>query len=337
MNPAASACAESLDGLPVWSAPADVGWSQAMLERACGLAASLDTAALLVMAGGRVVTAWGSPGTAWNCHSIRKSLLSALIGIHEEEGRIDLEATLAAIGIDDRLGLSETERQATVLDLLTARSGVYHPSGYESPWMKRIKPPRHSAAPGTCWVYNNWDFNALGSVFRRATGADVFEEFERRIARPLGMTDFVPARDGSYVELEESEHPAYPFRMSARDLARFGELFLRRGRWQARQIVPEAWVEASVLPYSAAGVRGAYGYMWWVARDGILFPNAVLPPGSYAAVGTRGHFLVVVPALDAVIVHRVDTDREGTSVSIGAFGKLLRLILAAAPGRGEEH
>jgi CubicO group peptidase (beta-lactamase class C family) len=117
--------------------------------------------------------------------------------------------------------------------------------------------------------------------------------------------------------------------MTARDLARFGELFLRRGRAGGAQVVPPEWVAMSVLPYSDAGTGGGYGYMWWVGRDGILFPQVIVPPGSYAALGAGGHIVLVLPALDAVLVHRVDTDQPGREVKNGEVGRLVRLILKA--------
>lgn len=315
---------------PRWADPTSAGWSVVALAEAKAYAETLDTAAVMIVAGGRVVAAWGRVATHFNVHSIRKSLLSALFGIHEAAGRINLEATLKKLGVDDKQGLSEREKMATVLRLLTARSGIYHPSGYETPMMVARRPERGTAGPGMTWCYNNWDFNALGTIFRKLTGADIFVDFAERVALPCGMEDFRPHEHGQYVELQESDHPAYPFRMTARDLARFGELFLRRGRCNGRQIVPADWVEASVLPYSDAGTSGAYGYMWWVARDGILFPGAVVPRGTYAALGARGHKMVVIPTLKTVIVHRVDTDQKDTEVSSLKFGRLLRLILAAS-------
>jgi CubicO group peptidase (beta-lactamase class C family) len=312
--------------------PAAAGWSGDKLAAAKAYADSIDTEAVMIVARGRVVAAWGKVAADYNVHSIRKSLLSALFGIHEAEGRVDLEATLATLGIDDKEGLTEREKLATVLDLLTARSGVYHPSGYESPWMVSIKPARGSAGPGTTWCYNNWDFNALGTIFRRLTGADIFADFSQRIAIPCEMEDFRPGEHGQYVELPASDHPAYPFRLTARDMARFGELFLRHGRWNGRQVVPADWVAASVLPYSDAGVGGAYGYMWWVAREGIFFPGVIVPDGTYAALGAGGHKIVVIPALETIVVHRVDTDQPAKLVSNLQFGRLLRLILAASGG-----
>ncbi|HEY1053139.1 MAG TPA: hypothetical protein VGE39_25385 [Prosthecobacter sp.] len=69
------------------------------------------------------------------------------------------------------------------------------------------------------------------------------------------MEDF-SVKDGSYVTGRDSIHRAYPFRMTARDMARFGLLFLRQGRWQEKQIIPAAWVKDSVTPWSSTGAGG---------------------------------------------------------------------------------
>ena len=320
-----------------WSAvnPADAGWSADGLDRVWSYADTIATATLMIVQGGRVVASRGDLAHRYQCHSIRKSFLSALIGIHEDEGTIDLSRSLAQLGIDDKDGLSEREKAATIYDLLTARSGIFHPAGYESAWMKSIKEPRHSHAPGAFWSYNNWDFNALGTIFGALTGAGIHDDFQGRIAGPLGMQDFrfdEERRDG-WIEPDDcSVHPAYPFRMSTRDLARFGLMFLRQGRWRSRQVVPANWVATSVLPLSDAGPRGGYGYMWWVSRSGAGFPGVVLPDGSYSAQGVGGQYCLVIPSLDLVIVHRVNTDKKGEEVNRFAFGRLLRLILNARVG-----
>jgi CubicO group peptidase (beta-lactamase class C family) len=112
---------EDIGGWPRWSEPASAGWSAAALAEAQAYCETLATDALMVVTGGRVVCAWGNVTARYNVHSIRKSLLSALIGIHEDAGRIDLEAPIGSLGIDDRQGLTEKEKLATVLDLLAAR------------------------------------------------------------------------------------------------------------------------------------------------------------------------------------------------------------------------
>ena len=75
-------------------------------------------------------------------------------------------------------------------DLLEARSGVYHPALYETPAMAKQRPARGSHEPGTFWYYNNWDFNALGTIYEHATGSGIYDALDRLIARPIGMQDY---------------------------------------------------------------------------------------------------------------------------------------------------
>lgn len=309
------------------------GWRTEGLEHLRQVADSQDTDCLMIVQGGRTVFTYGDVSRKYLCHSIRKSFLAALMGSDVRDGTIDLGATLADLGIDDREGLSEVERAATVYDLLTARSGIYHPAGYETEWMQLIKEKRHSHAPGTFWCYNNWDFNALGTIFVQAVGRSVAHAFAERIAGPLGMQDFSLEGDtpDAWTEsFETSTHDAYPFRMSSRDLALFGQLFLNGGEWQGKQVLPQGWAEENVMPYSHAGASGAYGYMWWLERDGVMFPGVRTPSGSYSAVGAGGHYCMVVPTLDLVIIHRVDTETPGKVVSRHGFGRIVAAVLAAA-------
>lgn len=314
-------------------APEKLGWSAAKLREAREYAATIQTAAVMIVTDGRVLDEWGETARRFNVHSIRKSFLSALYGIHVHEGNIKLALTMKELGIDDNEpSLTEAEKQATVHDLLKARSGIYHPALYETASMKAARPARFSYAPGTFWYYNNWDFNALGTIFERLTKTNIFREFKARIADPIGMQDY-RIEDGSYVTGSDSVYPAYPFRMTARDMARFGLLFLRNGRWKDRQIVPQAWVKESTASYSDAGGSGGYGYLWWVAVDGRHLPGVDLPDGSYSARGAGGHYILVIPAYDLAIVHRVNTDIQGRSVSAAEFGRLVKLILEARPSR----
>jgi CubicO group peptidase (beta-lactamase class C family) len=143
------------------------------------------------------------------------------------------------------------------------------------------------------------------------------------------MQDFRP-EDVIYVTGDESRHAAYPFRISARDLARFGLLYLRGGKWNGRQIVPEEWVRTSTTGTQQIGANsGGYEYLWWIEVNGRHFANVDLGGGSFSARGSGGHVLLVAPAHDLVVVHRVDTDVQGPRVSYGAVGRLLALILAA--------
>jgi CubicO group peptidase (beta-lactamase class C family) len=125
-----------------------------------------------------------------------------------------------------------------------------HPPDLVGLGERQRRPARGSHPPGTFWYYNNWDFNTLGTIYEQATGTGIYEALDRLIARPIGMQDYRP-QDGVYFPGAASTHRAYPLRMSARDLARFGLLYLNKGAWAGKQIVPadiprEPWVcEAS--------------------------------------------------------------------------------------------
>jgi CubicO group peptidase (beta-lactamase class C family) len=309
--------------------PQAAGWSSETLKAARDYSATIKTSAVMIVAGGKVVDEWGETATRFNVHSIRKSLLTAMYGLYVADGRIDLTKTMRDLGMDDNEpSLTEIEKGATLHDLLKARSGIYHPALYETPGMKAARPKRGSHAPGTFWYYNNWDFNAAGMIFERAVKNSIFREFKTNIAEPLGMEDY-RIEDGQYITGPDSVYAAYPFRLTARDMARFGLLFLRNGRWGWRQIIPAQWVKDSVTAYSDAGESGGYGYMWWVAANGKHLPGVSIPDGSYSARGAGGHHILVIPAYDLVIVHRVNTDLEGNSVSGAEFGRLVKLVLDA--------
>jgi N-acyl-D-amino-acid deacylase len=313
-------------------APSDLGWSVDKLHAAREFTETLDTAAVMIVQDGIIVEQWGPTALPLMCHSVRKSLLSALYGPHVASGQIDLDQTLKQLGINDNEpSLTDIERGATLRDVLKARSGVYHPALYETAAMAAARPARGAHDPGSFWYYNNWDFNAAGTTFENLTGRSIFEEFADRIADPLDMEDFNRSRHTSYVTGDDSVHPAYPFELSTRDLARFGLLFVRNGRWGEQQLVPASWIKESTASYSDTGESGGYGYMWWVAVEGKHFPGVTLPTGSYSARGHRGQYLVVIPEWDLVICHRVNSFQADTAVSKADFGMLLSLILAARP------
>ena len=161
------------------AAPADMGWSETGLAQARAFSEQMRSSAVVIVQHGKVVAEWGDTTKPTELASIRKSLLNALIGIAVADHRINLDSTLGELGIDDNPpALTEVEKGATVRQLLEARSGVYHSALYEEPRMARMRPPRGSHPPGTFWYYNNWDFNALGTIYEHATGSGIFEALD---------------------------------------------------------------------------------------------------------------------------------------------------------------
>nr|WP_246726081.1 serine hydrolase [Rhizobium laguerreae] len=163
----------------------------------------------------------------------------------------------------------------------------------------------------------------MGTVYRQQTGEDIFRSFAERIAEPIGMQDF-SARDGRYVVERQSEHPAYPFRLSARDAARFGQLYLDGGRWSGRQVIPEAWVRAFTTAYFVTG-RGSmgYGYLWWTLSPDVFGPRAAL------ASGYGGQAIAIVPSKHLVVVQTVDLAENASGVRTSHFVKLLQQLTTA--------
>ncbi len=306
--------------------PASSGWSVEKLQAAEAYAASLKPSAVMVVRDGKVVARWGDVSRKVGVASVRKSLLGALYGIAVAEGRVNPGSTLAELGIDDKAPfLTAAEKRATVRDLLMARSGIYHRAASETRDMLRNRPARGSHAPGSFWWYNNWDFNALGTIYRQQTGEDIFQSFAQRIARPIGMEDF-SVRDGRYIAERPSDHAAYPFRLTARDAARFGQLYLDGGRWDGRQVVPAAWVQESTTPHSPTD-RGSmgYGYLWWTLNPGMFGAGAAL------ASGYGGQAIAIVPSKRLVVVQIVDPMQNPDGVRTSHFIELLKQIAAAAP------
>ena len=302
----------------------EAGWSSKKLQQARAYSVQIGSAAVLVVYDGAILVDWGNVDQRYLCHSVRKSFLSALYGIHVAEGNIDVNKTLAEYHIDDNPPLNVEEKKAKVVDLLTSRSGIYHDAAAENDAMTHDRPPRSSHAPGTHWWYNNWDFNALGTIFEQQTGTNIFEEFKKRIADPLEMEDFRLEHTFYQREPDRSIHPAYKFRMSARDMARFGLLYLRHGRWKDQQIIPEQWVKESTRAHcNIGGIYNGYGYMWWVCRSG-RFRNEPM----YSGLGVGGNSIEILPGAELVFVHRTDTYRK-KNVNPDVRLRLLGMILDA--------
>jgi CubicO group peptidase (beta-lactamase class C family) len=316
----------------VYVSPEDVGWSSEKLEEAGKFADEIGSAAVMALYDGKVFFSWGEVERNFQAHSIRKPFLGALYGIHVDRGAIELDATLEELNIND-FGprLTEQEKQATVRDLLKSRSGVYHEAAGEVQAMRDARPERGSHPPDTFYYYNNWDFNALGTIFEQETNTRIFEEFKREIADPIGMQDFSLENTEYYHEYERSIHPVYSFRMSARDMARFGLLYLREGVWEGQQIIPGDWIEESTTSYSEVEGEGdsgqGYGYLWKVAPGGSELAEQVGSP-FYFHTGVGVHVLLVIPDQKLVIVHRMNTDEDWVDPGEG-IGILMSTIVEA--------
>ena len=329
---------------PVVRDLAAAGYDPARFDTLRAQVTAEGTSAMLVVAGGRVVFAHGDVARPTYLASARKSVVSMLYGRYVAARTVRLDATLASLGVDDVGGLLPVERTATVQDLLTARSGVYHPAANLGD-ASAMAPPRGSVRPGAYFLYNNWDFNALGAILERVTGADLYDLMDRDLARPLGFQDWVRADQPKRNDTGASRHPAHHMVLSTRDMARLGYCMLRGGRWRGTQVIPEEWVArttrlatpaAEVARTSPFDARLGYGYLWWVLDpDGTGSPPGDAWAGAYTASGSYGQYITVLPVIDVVVAHKVFAPPQpAQQVRIDAYlDRILPLVIRATTRR----
>ena len=293
----------------------DNGWSDKDIKAVEDVLAETEFDAFVAIHGKKLIMEWGHSEKPMNCASVRKSIISVLYGIAEDRGMIDIDDTLEELGIDDeKAPLSEVEKDATIRDLLTSRSGIYIRSQGENRGMEKRRPERGDHRPGEHFYYNNWGFNVLGTIFERETGMTIGEAIYEWLARPTGMRHFQPSHV-IYSEASYTEHRMYRIYMTAEDLARIGVLMAREGRWNGKQVVPADWVEESTRAYSEVTYSDryeAYGYLWWLDVD----------EGTIWADGSGGQFMMIDPEHDLVLVGRNNTGTTPLGVfAYGMFGK----------------
>jgi CubicO group peptidase (beta-lactamase class C family) len=317
-----------------YAAPESAGFSSVGLEKAYRYADSVRSGAVMVIYKGMVVAAWGDVSRKLELHSVRKSVVSAMFGMAADRGAISLDATLGQLGITDKQPLTDVERTARVRDLLAARSGVYLPAAYADASQDQERPPRGSHAPNTFWFYNNWDFNTLGVIYEQKVEPSLYDAIDARLARPIGMEDYRPADCFLVYEPSRSIHPAHTIRMSARDLARFGQLFLQDGVWNGKRLISHEWIAESTAPKSKTdGELRGYGYLWWTQAAGPAdrYPE-VDRRSLYYGAGTGGQLVAVIPSDDIVVVHRGDTDNSRNIAGRDAW-RIVELVLEAHTGK----
>lgn len=308
--------------------PEGVGYSTERLLEAGAYVDSLPTHAVVVVVNGKILCEYGNTIDQSYIASIRKSVLSMLYGNYVANGTIDLDLTLADLGMDDVQGLLPVEKLATVRDLITARSGVYHPASNSGD--NPDKPPRGSKKPGDHFLYNNWDFNAAGTVFEKLTGLRIYDALGKDLAQPLGFEHWNRDFHRKNGDTSRSLNEAYHMIFSTRDMARLGELMLQEGSWEGNQLIPKSWVKcitSVTTPNSELNSQDqqdsefGYGYMWWV-WDGekVRYPFN----GAYAALGYNGQYMTIIPLLKMVIAHKNHPRGQGTSWSeyLGILSRL---------------
>jgi CubicO group peptidase (beta-lactamase class C family) len=292
---------------------------------------STQVTGMMIIYKGSVVFEYGDVVENSYIASCRKSILAMLYGKYVQSGKINLKTTLSDLNIDDVGGLLPIEKEATIKDILQARSGVFHEASYSGDYLE-YAPKRGSVKPGSYWLYSNWDFNVAGYIFEKKTGKNIYHEIIKQLVRPLKMQDWRSELQKKEGDSTRSFYPAYPIWLSTRDMARVGLLMLNKGRWNGRQVINEWWVKEMTTPVTSysevnkntPAFRGSdfyfgYGLYWWIWQN----TNDPRFTGGYSALGAGGQSISIFPSIDAVVVYKTK-DIYGRETAYAARFYLLR-------------
>lgn len=325
--------------------PESMGFSSARLE---GLRAWLKagpTTSMMVVVKGRVIFSYGDTAKVSVIASCRKSVLAMLMGKYVMSGKLNFGKTVEELGLQEKTPFLPVEKSATLEELMEGRSGIYMPE--DGPYLDGTEPQRGALPPGLEFWYDNWEFDAAGTAFERETGRNIYDALQTDLAEPLGMQDF--RRDIQKKDPDpHSVHPIYHMRLSTRDVARLGLLMEQHGKWNGKVLIDENWVGFMTTPLTSwaemnptaardPGLpeRWGFGMGWWV-WDARPFPanrwfsNAPFR-GAYEAQGTGGQYLMVLPAHEIVIVHKLDleTHNEKDWVTPQEWDAMTNMVIAA--------
>lgn len=232
-----------------------------------------------------------------NVKSASKSLIAMLVGIAIDEGAIGSVSDPVGRYLPEYVRNAPEKAAITIEDLLTMRSGLETTSNrnygrwvQSSNWVRFVLDRPMVDVPGGRMIYSTGSSHVLSAILTRATGSTTFDFARKMLAAPLGI-DLSPwQRDPQGIYLGGNEMAMRP-----RDMVRIGELVRDGGRVNGRQIVPEQWLQASMVPRTTSEWSGReYGYGWWIRS------SADVP--TFYAWGYGGQFIFVLPSIRTVVV-----------------------------------
>jgi len=313
---------------------------------------SLSTDAFLIFQNGRIVYEKYANGytteTPHPLWSVTKSISMAIFGLAEAEGKISSEDFVSKwfpeaepkIWGDVKLshllsmtsGVSWNEAYernplaSSVVSLLYKESSFRDMAHYRLNHGKKVKPA------GTRFNYSSGDTNLLMAALKKALGSSAEIYPWDKLFTPLGISSFTLMQDGAGTFIGSSYGIC-----TARDLIKFGELFLNDGKWDGKRVLSSEWIKKAYTPNSAFNElrldhrpMEAYGMSWWLNTP---IPTAQIgkeinlaPVDAYSAQGHYGQYLFIIPS-EKLIVVRLATDKDGTKIDLNRLFTLLQPAL----------
>jgi CubicO group peptidase (beta-lactamase class C family) len=261
---------------------------------------------MLVRHGQVVAEGWWAPYDSATPHvlfSLSKSFTSTAVGLAVAEGKVSLDDEVLSIFPGDAPARpSEQLREMRVRDLLRMNTGHQTEPSFglanDTPdslrgttWVRRFLAHPVPFKPGTHFLYNTPATYMLSAIVQQRTGQTVLDYLGPRLFDPLGIAR--PAWDASPDGVTLG---GYGLRARTEDIAKLGQLYLQKGAWNGKQVLPAAWVEEATARQTSNGSSPrsdwdqGYGYQFWRSRH-----------GTYRGDGAFGQYVLVLPAQDAVV------------------------------------
>jgi len=284
---------------------------------------------LMVVRHGQVVAeGWWSPYAANEPHmlySLSKSFTSTAVGLAIADGKLSVEDPVLKFFPDEAPAEPSANLKAMrVRDLLTMSTGHHEDDVKDFPFQSDesvvkaflARPVSHK--PGTFFFYNTPASYMLSAIVQKVTGQAVVDYLKPRLFDPLGIEN--PTWDASKQGVSLG---GFGLNVRTEDIARFGQLYLQKGQWQGKQLVPAAWVETATSRMMSNGSsptsdwEQGYGYQFWRSRHGF-----------YRGDGAHGQFCLILPQYDTVIAITSGT-RDMASVMNLVWDRLLPALKPA--------
>jgi CubicO group peptidase (beta-lactamase class C family) len=287
--------------------------------------AEQDTLSLLIVHKGNIVheryAAGFNQATRTRTWSTAKSIAATLIGILVDQGKMQLDAPLKLDWLPEIPSPETDPRNAiTLRHLLNMSSGLYPVDSFGMEYATGSGLAYWAGAssvtgalrrglvrePGSFWDYENYDTLLAVYAMKQVLGeAANYQAFPRQaLLDPLGMRNTLVSTDrfGDFIFSSQ----VYT---NARDLARFGLLYLQNGIWQGKRLLSQEWIDFVRTPAPASAANHYfYGGQWWLVPDN----RDDVPADAYATAGNRGQYVIVVPSHELVIVRRgLDYGKQG--------------------------
>jgi CubicO group peptidase (beta-lactamase class C family) len=287
----------------------------------------------------------GSMSDTSNVFSVTKSVVGTLIGIARSDGSLgSVDQTLGELLPAYADDMEPEEAAITLRHLLTMTAGLPDTSVVSGlpPWMltddwvRSILAGPLEQSPGETFAYSDASSHLLSAVLTHAVGTSVLEYAQAKLFDPLGITSrpapdllFTVEENALAYERADFAWPHDPqgvqtgssfLKLTARDMAALGRLYLDGGRWNGQQVVPTAWVDAATTEQvQVDSATEGYGYQWWVETAG--------GHAAYAAAGHGGQLIEVVPDLRLVAVFSTELTETDAAVDPYSYISILSQII----------